>query len=62
MVEKLLRINEVVELTGIPIGTLRYWRQTGSGPRSARIGSRVVYRESEVLAWIDAQFELAEAK
>ncbi|MCM0618742.1 helix-turn-helix transcriptional regulator [Nocardioides bruguierae] len=56
---KLLRIDEVSTLTGVPESTLRYWRFCGSGPRSAKLGRRVVYREADVLEWIDAQFEQA---
>lgn len=54
---KLLRLPDVSELTGIPEATLRFWRHAGTGPRSAKFGRRVVYREADVLAWIDAQFE-----
>ena len=53
---ELLRVPEVSELTGIAEATLRFWRHTGTGPPSAKLGRRVVYREAEVLAWIDAQF------
>ncbi len=54
---KLLRLPDVSELTGIPEATLRFWRHAGTGPRSAKFGRRVVYREADVLAWIDRQFE-----
>ncbi len=54
---KLLRVPDVSALTGIPEATLRFWRHEGTGPQSAKLGRRVVYRESDVLAWIDAQFE-----
>lgn len=55
--ERLLFIGDVSEWTGIPVETLRYWRQLGRGPKSARLGGRVRYRESDVQAWIDAQFD-----
>lgn len=54
---RLLRIEQVSERTGVAISTLRHWRQANTGPKSARIGRRVVYREADVEAWIDAQFE-----
>lgn len=57
--KRLLRLEEVAALTGIPANTLRYWRATDTGPKSARLGRRVVYREADVIAWIDAQFESA---
>lgn len=54
---KLLRTADVAEMTGAPEATLRYWRHQGYGPPSAKLGRRVVYREEDVIAWIDAQFE-----
>lgn len=39
-----------------PLATVRYWRATGTGPRGARIGGRVLYRVSDVDAWIEAQY------
>lgn len=55
--DRLLRLPEVAELTGIPESTLRFYRHEGRGPKSAKLGRRVVYRETDVLAWIDAQFD-----
>lgn len=53
----LMRTEEVSEETGIPAATLRYWRHIGTGPRSAKLGRRVVYRRSDVEAWIAAAFD-----
>lgn len=57
MIDRLLRVPDVAEITGISEDTLRHWRHKGVGPPSARLGRRIVYRESEVQAWIDAQFK-----
>lgn len=57
--EKLLRIEDVEAMTGISANTLRFWRHQKSGPKSAKLGRRVVYREADVIAWIDAQFDNA---
>lgn len=46
-------IAEVSERTGVPVATLRYWRHQGTGPKSFRIGKRVVYRTEDVQAWLD---------
>ena len=54
--EKLLRLPEVAEMTGLPENTLRFWRHQGTGPKSARLGRRIVYRERDVTDWIDQQF------
>lgn len=53
---ELLRMEQVSELLDVPVNTLRYWRQKGTGPTSTRIGRRVVYRAADVQAWLDAQF------
>jgi len=53
---KLLKLPEVSAMTGLPESTLRFMRTTGYGPRSARVGRRVMYREDDVLTWIDEQF------
>ena len=52
---ELLTIAEVAELLRSPVATLRYWRYTGTGPRSFKIGRRVVYSRSELDAWIATQ-------
>ncbi len=43
-------------LHGIPVETLKQWRRTGKGPRSARIGKRVLYRSQDVMQWVDDAF------
>lgn len=55
---KILTLGEVAELTRTSPNTLRFWRTRGTtGPRSFRIGKRVMYREEDVLAWIQEQYE-----
>jgi hypothetical protein len=39
-----------------PKTTLAFWRTRNIGPKSARVGGRVLYRESDVEAWITEQF------
>ena len=56
---ELLTITEAAEVLRSPVATLRYWRHLGSGPRSFRLGRRVLYRRDDLLAWIDAQRENA---
>lgn len=60
---KIMTIREVAERTRTPEATLRYWRHLGNkGPKSWTLGSRVVYAEADVEAWIQAQYEAADAK
>lgn len=60
---RLLSLKDVARMTGTPEFTLRYWRQNWSkdkvGPPSAKLGRRIVYREADVVAWIDEQFAKA---
>ncbi|MGX5653284.1 helix-turn-helix transcriptional regulator [Geodermatophilus nigrescens] len=52
---ELLTIAEAAQLLRAPVATLRYWRHLGTGPRSFRLGRRVLYRRDELHTWIDAQ-------
>ena len=52
---ELLTIAEAAELLRAPVATLRYWRHLGTGPRSFRLGRRVLYRSDDRRSWIDAQ-------
>ena len=60
-----LREQQVAEVLNVSVHTLRKWRSVGRGPRFVKIGGalrrghgqagRVVYRESDVLAFIESQ-------
>ena len=50
--DQLLTITETAELLRAPVATLRWWRHTGQGPRSFKIGRRVTYRRSDLEDWI----------
>ena len=54
---ELLTITEAAELLRTPVATLRYWRHLGTGPRSFRLGRRVLYRSDDLRSWIDAQHD-----
>ena len=53
---QLLDIQQLAAKLNTSVNTVRYWRTIGYGPKSARIGRRVVYRLADVESWIDAQF------
>jgi hypothetical protein len=55
--DDLMTIDEVAELTRRPVATLRWWRATGQGPKSGKLGRRVFYRREDVEAWIRSAFE-----
>ena len=52
---ELLGTRAVSEWTGTPEETLRFWRATGTGPLSWKIGRRVVYSRDDVQRWLDDQ-------
>jgi excisionase family DNA binding protein len=54
-VEKLLGYEEVSELLGIPVNTLRVWRWQQRGPQSFKVGKLVKFRPSAVQRWIEKQ-------
>ncbi|MDI9900573.1 helix-turn-helix domain-containing protein [Rhodococcus sp. IEGM 1409] len=54
--DQYLNSKQVSDITGIPVGTLRYWRHAGEGPESMVLGKkRVVYRLSKLNEWLTAQ-------
>ena len=54
-VEELLSTEDVADVLGIPLATLRKWRFEGRGPKGFRIGRHVRFRPSEVQRWIEDQ-------
>ena len=53
MTERLYSEEEVFELTGVPVPTLRDWRYRRKGPAFVKLGARVRYRESDLDAWLN---------
>jgi excisionase family DNA binding protein len=51
----LLTITEAAALLRAPVATLRYWRHLGTGPRSFRLGRRVLYRRDDLQSWLKTQ-------
>jgi predicted DNA-binding transcriptional regulator AlpA len=56
----LLTITEAAAIVRRPVATLRYRRRLGTGPRSFRLGRRVVYKAAALQEWIDSQSDDAE--
>lgn len=55
--DDLSTIEEVAEQLRRPVGTLRQWRAKGKGPRSFRVGGRLMYRSADVEEWLRTQVE-----
>lgn len=51
----LLEPKRVSRLLGVEVETLGVWRRRGYGPRWYRIGKKVRYAETDLLAWMSAQ-------
>lgn len=53
----LLSTDQVAELTGVPVATLRYWRHVHTGPKSFKMGPRrIVYKREDVESWLARQY------
>ncbi len=50
---KYLTTTEVAELLRAPAETVRFWRHTGKGPRSFKIGRRVLYDIRDVEEYVE---------
>ncbi len=63
--EDLLRIGDVEYLTTEEVAamcrtrptTVKYWRHIGYGPPGAKVGKRILYRRSDVQAWLESRFD-----
>lgn len=52
MTTKYLITEEVAEQCRTSPETVRYWRHKGLGPKSFKLGRRVLYNPADVEAWI----------
>jgi predicted DNA-binding transcriptional regulator AlpA len=57
MSSDILYAEEVAALSRKPVATIRWLRAMGRGPRSGKLGNRVIYRRADVEAWINSAFE-----
>ena len=48
-------VQAAARFTGIAVATLAKMRCMGGGPLFVKLGRRVVYRRSDVIAWLDAR-------
>ncbi|WP_241666472.1 DNA-binding protein [Mycobacterium marseillense] len=54
MIER-VKIEGASRVTGVPVGTLRFWRATNQGPRSYVVGGRLWYDVPDLEAWLYEQ-------
>lgn len=55
MSRAILRLEQIHERTGVPLATLRWYRHQGLGPKTWKLGRRVVAYEDDVEAWLAEQ-------
>ena len=53
--ETLLDEKELSRLLRVSIGTLRFWRAVGRGPRYRKVGQLVRYAPSDVQDWLNTR-------
>ena len=53
---ELLTTDDAAQTLRSNVHTLAYWRATGQGPAWAKIGRRVVYRRTDIEAFVEARF------
>ncbi|MBE0009577.1 MULTISPECIES: helix-turn-helix transcriptional regulator [unclassified Arthrobacter] len=53
---KLLTLDEVAEMLRKSPAQLRFMRHANTGPKSAKLAGRVMYREQDVIDWVNEAF------
>jgi excisionase family DNA binding protein len=53
LVPETLTPDQAGEFLQIPPETLRRWRGLGTGPKFAKVGRHVRYREAELIRWLE---------
>lgn len=51
--DKLLSVEELAELLGVPVGTIYRWNHIGTGPQAIKVGRHVRYRQTDIDRWLD---------
>ncbi|WP_067435722.1 helix-turn-helix domain-containing protein [Nocardioides jensenii] len=53
--DELLTLDDVAEILMAPVNTVRWWRQTGTGPEFFKIGRRLYTTVGDLRRYIRAQ-------
>lgn len=48
-----LTTAELAAIVRAPTETVRYWRHVGKGPKSFKVGRRVLYARADVERWLN---------
>jgi predicted DNA-binding transcriptional regulator AlpA len=52
---ELLTSEETADLVRLPLSTLYVFNSQGVGPPRYKVGRRILYRRSEVMAWVESR-------
>ncbi|GAA3089534.1 putative DNA-binding transcriptional regulator AlpA [Kribbella aluminosa] len=52
MADRFMTTAEVAEVCRTPAETVRFWRHVNKGPKSFKVGRRVLYAVEDVEAWL----------
>ena len=58
--DRLLTVSEVCQVAHLSPSGLRWLRSRGAGPTGFRFGRRVLFREADVVAWLNARARATE--
>lgn len=61
-VSEYMTVKEFSQLTRTPESTCLWWRHVGRGPRSFKVGRRVLYLRSDVEEWLQEQYRTTGSK
>jgi DNA-binding transcriptional MerR regulator len=50
---ELRTLGEAAAFLRVPPDTLRYWRKFGKGPKAAKVGKHLRYRDEELRRWVE---------
>ncbi|MDP9069243.1 MAG: helix-turn-helix domain-containing protein [Actinomycetota bacterium] len=56
--DQLLTLQDVAKLLEVSPNTVYYWRYQRTGPKGHKVGRRVRYWKSDVLAWLREREDL----
>ncbi len=62
MEQSIVTLSEAAAITRTSPATLRWWRQTGAGPKSFKIGRRVMYKLEDLDRFLREAYELEGAR
>jgi predicted DNA-binding transcriptional regulator AlpA len=54
MTQRHMTSEDLAQTCRTSVETVRYWRHVGKGPKSFKVGRRVLYAVEDVEAWLEA--------